>query len=188
MRSSHALTRTRTRTRRAKVELDLNRTFPEHAEFKSDEGRAALRRLLLAQATRNPQVGYTQSLNFIGAFLLLNVPEDGVLLRSGAQLTREEGAFWLLCTFTELLLPEHFTAQSGASGRRFLAEAATGHPTYPPPSLGNNPPLATTGRRWPPLAAAGHHWPPLAATGRRFTPLARRCVARHGMPPRARAV
>ena len=38
------------------VELDLNRTFPEHDAFKAEEGRASLRRLLLAQATRNPKV------------------------------------------------------------------------------------------------------------------------------------
>ena len=38
------------------MELDLNRTFPEHDAFKAEEGRASLRRLLLAQATRNPKV------------------------------------------------------------------------------------------------------------------------------------
>ena len=65
-------------------------------------------------------MGYTQSLNFVGAFLLLHLPEDGVLLRDGTHLSREEGAFWLLCTFTERLLPDHFTAQSERSGSRHL--------------------------------------------------------------------
>ncbi|KAL1524141.1 hypothetical protein AB1Y20_019050 [Prymnesium parvum] len=93
------------------VELDLTRTFPEHSAFKAEEGRRSLRRVLLAHALRNRRIGYTQSLNFIGAFLLLNMPSEGVVLRDGYRYTKEEGAFWLLCAFTELLLPEHFSAQ-----------------------------------------------------------------------------
>ena len=72
------------------MELDLGRTFPEHDYFRSDEGQASLRRLLLAHATRNPAIGYTQSLNFIGAFLLLNVPQEGIAFRGDRVIPREE--------------------------------------------------------------------------------------------------
>ena len=58
------------------IELDLPRTFPEHAQFASAEGRAALRRVLLAHARRNPAIGYTQSMNFLAAFLLIVLPEE----------------------------------------------------------------------------------------------------------------
>ena len=60
------------------IELDLPRTFPEHAVFAAEPGRASLRRVLHAHARRNPEIGYTQSLNFIAAFLLLQCPADGV--------------------------------------------------------------------------------------------------------------
>ena len=62
------------------IDLDLGRTFPEHAEFSEGggAGQAMLRRVLLAHCRRNPQLGYTQSLNFLAAMLLIAVPPDGV--------------------------------------------------------------------------------------------------------------
>ena len=92
------------------IELDLPRTFPEHAAFASADGLAALRRVLLAHARRHPAVGYAQSLNFLAAFLLLQVPPEGVALADG-HCGREEAAFWLLCAITTRLLPEHYTAE-----------------------------------------------------------------------------
>ena len=64
------------------IDLDLGRTFPEHAEFSEGggAGQAMLRRVLLAHCRRNPQLGYTQSLNFLAAMLLIAVPPDGVSL------------------------------------------------------------------------------------------------------------
>ena len=93
------------------VEIDLERTFPDHVEFQAVEGRDRLRRVLLAHGCRNPVIGYTQSLNFVAAFLLLQMPTHGATLRSGAHVGREEGAFWMLCAVTELLLPDHFTPE-----------------------------------------------------------------------------
>ena len=55
----------------------------------------ALRRILLAHAVRNPHIGYTQGLNFVGATLL-------------REASSEDDAFWLLCAITELLLPQHY--------------------------------------------------------------------------------
>ena len=60
------------------IELDLPRTFPEHLAFAAEPGRAALRRILHAHARRNSEIGYTQSLNFIAAFLFLQCPANGV--------------------------------------------------------------------------------------------------------------
>jgi hypothetical protein len=57
------------------IDLDLSRTFPDHAEFKSAHGRATLRRVLCAHCVRNPAAGYTQSLNFLAAFFLLQLPD-----------------------------------------------------------------------------------------------------------------
>jgi len=91
------------------IELDLPRTFPSQPELRTPRGKDRLRRVLLAHSRRNPQLGYTQSLNFLAALLLLQLPEH-VLLLPGVQLEREVAAFWLLCVITEQLLPEHFTA------------------------------------------------------------------------------
>ena len=79
------------------IDLDVPRTFPEHAVFASDAGQAQLRRVLVAHARRNPRLGYTQSMNFLAAFLLLQMDE--------------EGAFWMMCALTENLLPEYYTAE-----------------------------------------------------------------------------
>ncbi|KAM0888142.1 hypothetical protein ACQ4PT_028500 [Festuca glaucescens] len=63
------------------IEKDLPRTFPGHPALDED-GRNALRRLLLAYARHNPTVGYCQAMNFFAGLLLLLMPE--------------ENAFWTL--------------------------------------------------------------------------------------------
>ena len=92
------------------IELDLPRTFPAQPELRTEAGKATLRRVLMAHCRRNPALGYTQSLNFVAALLLLQLPARCPLLH-GVSMGREAAAFWLLCTITEVLLPEHFTAQ-----------------------------------------------------------------------------
>ncbi|KAJ0959645.1 putative Rab-GTPase-TBC domain-containing protein [Helianthus annuus] len=54
---------------------DLPRTFPGHPAL-NEEGRNSLRRLLLAYARHNPDVGYCQAMNFFAAMLLLMMPEE----------------------------------------------------------------------------------------------------------------
>nr|XP_043611945.1 rab GTPase-activating protein 1-like [Erigeron canadensis] len=66
---------------RKQIEKDLPRTFPGHPAL-NEEGRNSLRRLLLAYAQHNPDVGYCQAMNFFAAMLLLMMPE--------------ENAFWTL--------------------------------------------------------------------------------------------
>ncbi|CAL4908616.1 unnamed protein product [Urochloa decumbens] len=63
------------------IEKDLPRTFPGHPALDED-GRNALRRLLIAYAKHNPSVGYCQAMNFFAGLLLLLMPE--------------ENAFWTL--------------------------------------------------------------------------------------------
>ncbi|KAL6240018.1 hypothetical protein BDW75DRAFT_196747 [Aspergillus navahoensis] len=102
------------------IERDLHRTFPDNVHFKPeqtgqpnyDSGAASvivetemirsLRRVLYAFAIHNPQIGYTQSLNFItGLFLLF---------------LSEEKAFWMLHIVTSVYLPStHEISLEGAN-------------------------------------------------------------------------
>ncbi|KAL4749932.1 hypothetical protein BDW72DRAFT_204370 [Aspergillus terricola var. indicus] len=102
------------------IERDLHRTFPDNVHFKPeqtgqpslDNGAASvivetemirsLRRVLYAFAIHNPQIGYTQSLNFItGLFLLF---------------LSEEKAFWMLHIVTSVYLPStHEISLEGAN-------------------------------------------------------------------------
>mmetsp|Transcript_26585 Transcript_26585/g.67356 ORF Transcript_26585/g.67356 Transcript_26585/m.67356 type:complete len:330 (+) Transcript_26585:248-1237(+) len=66
------------------IEKDLNRTFEGVASVRIPEAEAvgALRRVLSAFAVHDPVIGYTQSMNFLAAILLI--------------LMEEERAFWTL--------------------------------------------------------------------------------------------
>eukprot|EP00494_Astrolonche_serrata_P030343 UN30610 len=69
------------------LEKDLHRTSPIHTVYKDTEATNMLRRILVAYAHRNKTIGYCQSMNFVGALLLLFMDE--------------EEAFWLLCQILE---------------------------------------------------------------------------------------
>jgi len=79
------------------IEKDLRRTFPGHALFDNENGLGQLRRVLLAYAAHNKQVGYCQSMNFITAFLLL--------------IFEEEQSFWMLTYILDDLVPPDFYGQ-----------------------------------------------------------------------------
>lgn len=104
------------------IERDLHRTFPDNLHFKpetqgADSGSSnpkfssvtvetqmieSLRRVLYAFSLHNPQVGYTQSLNFITGMLLL--------------FLTEEKAFWMLHIITSVYLPgTHEISLEGAN-------------------------------------------------------------------------
>ncbi|KAK1411836.1 hypothetical protein QVD17_32624 [Tagetes erecta] len=76
------------------IEKDLPRTFPGHPAL-NEEGRNSLRRLLLAYARHNPDVGYCQAMNFFAAMLLLMMPE--------------ENAFWTLVGMIDDYFDGYFT-------------------------------------------------------------------------------
>jgi len=77
------------------INLDIPRTFPHHPSFSTPEMQLALKNILNAYAVKNPALGYCQSLNFIGAALLLTM--------------RESDAFLMLCFIVEHLFPEYWT-------------------------------------------------------------------------------
>ena len=95
------------------IERDLNRTFPDNIYF-NDVLRnrpsstsvnnthtethmiKTLRRVLVAFAHYQPQIGYCQSLNFLAGVLLL--------------FMEEERAFWLLVILTERIIPKVHSA------------------------------------------------------------------------------
>lgn len=94
------------------IERDLNRTFPDNIYFndlitnnpvgdstdKTTETHLikSLRRVLVAFAHYQPQIGYCQSLNFLAGLLLL--------------FMEEERAFWLLVILTERIIPKVHSA------------------------------------------------------------------------------
>ncbi|KAF9893117.1 hypothetical protein FE257_012528 [Aspergillus nanangensis] len=110
------------------IERDLHRTFPDNLHFKPENADQlgasgassgssnlkpgsvtvetqmiqSLRRVLYAFALHSPQVGYTQSLNFITGMLLL--------------FLEEEKAFWMLHIITSVYLPgTHEISLEGAN-------------------------------------------------------------------------
>ncbi|KAL4810013.1 rab-GTPase-TBC domain-containing protein [Aspergillus unguis] len=102
------------------IERDLHRTFPDNIHFKPEQATQmdastdgasvvvetemirSLRRVLYAFAIHNPQIGYTQSLNFITGLFLLFLPE--------------EKAFWMLHIVTSIFLPStHEISLEGAN-------------------------------------------------------------------------
>ena len=72
----------------AVIEVDVPRTGCEEGLFEP------LRRVLLAFAAKNPDLGYCQSMNFIAAALL--------------RYCDEESSFWILCSLLEDILPEGY--------------------------------------------------------------------------------
>lgn len=84
---------------------DLPRTFATHPWLRSEEGQAALRRVLTAFSVHNPGVGYCQGLNFLAALLLTATGKD------------EETAFWLLAALVERILYPGAAAWWWSAGR-----------------------------------------------------------------------
>ncbi|ETO27866.1 hypothetical protein RFI_09266, partial [Reticulomyxa filosa] len=69
------------------MEKDLKRTFPFEEKQRNEQTIDILRNVLIAYSIRNPRVGYCQSMNILGAMLLL--------------FMEEKDAFWMLCTLVE---------------------------------------------------------------------------------------
>jgi len=85
------------------IEKDLHRTFPSSALLSTPSKTAALRKVLYAYALRNPELGYCQSMNFVGAVLLVYLSE--------------EQAFWVLCSVIEDIAPPDYYSKSMIGSR-----------------------------------------------------------------------
>lgn len=61
----------------AEIEKDTHRTFPGHATLSSDIGHRAMLKVLRAYAASDPEVGYSQGMNFLAGLFLtyLSPPE-----------------------------------------------------------------------------------------------------------------
>ena len=77
------------------IDLDLARTFPGHRLLSKPDGAAQLRRVLVAYARRDPQVGYVQGMGFVAALLLVFLEDT-------------EETFWCLASVIEWLLPADY--------------------------------------------------------------------------------
>lgn len=81
------------------IDIDIPRTFPQNIYYKdvSTEPslRPGLRRVLLAFAVQNPQIGYCQGLNYVAAIMLLVLRDD-------------HKTFWLLNALTIHLLSDYY--------------------------------------------------------------------------------
>eukprot|EP01039_Chlorochromonas_danica_P005089 gene5090-5593_t len=85
------------------IEKDLLRTFPERINEEHGITSDVLRRVLLAYALRNPNVGYCQSMNYLCALLLLHM--------------KEEHAFWTFAALIEDILPADYYTPTMIGGR-----------------------------------------------------------------------
>ena len=126
-------TATQLRQHLHQIELDVERTFPNHPEFRTDsddeenkpkcdedensetkqnkngQKLEPLRRVLIALAHAVPEIGYTQGMNFVCGWCLLVLERGG--LGSDADTSKhalEECCFWLMKSILQNVLPNYF--------------------------------------------------------------------------------
>eukprot|EP01103_Thecamoeba_quadrilineata_P013262 TRINITY_DN3628_c0_g1_i1.p1 TRINITY_DN3628_c0_g1~~TRINITY_DN3628_c0_g1_i1.p1 ORF type:complete len:901 (-),score=181.19 TRINITY_DN3628_c0_g1_i1:161-2863(-) len=89
------------------IEKDLCRSFPVPPLFTEGKDVDSLRNILRAYATRNPYIGYCQSMNILGSVMKF-VLETGGGVRGEREESGEEEGFWLLTTLCERSHPRHY--------------------------------------------------------------------------------
>lgn len=85
-------------TVRLEIDKDLHRTFPAR-RVSSPDGQEAMRGVLHAYAAFDPEIGYTQGLNFIAALLLTYIPNPAKAFGALVVLMKDRG-------LRELYLPD----------------------------------------------------------------------------------
>jgi hypothetical protein len=86
-------------TVRLEIDKDLHRTFPAYRRVSSPEGQEAMRGVLHAYAAFDPEIGYTQGLNFIAALLLTYISNPAKAFGALVVLMKARG-------LRELYLPD----------------------------------------------------------------------------------
>uniref|UniRef100_A0A7S3DLP0 Rab-GAP TBC domain-containing protein n=2 Tax=Palpitomonas bilix TaxID=652834 RepID=A0A7S3DLP0_9EUKA len=78
------------------IEIAINKDLPRTGFdfFSSEDNQVKLRRVLRAFAKRRPDIGYCQSMNFVGGFLLMHLVEAS--------------AFWTLCRIVDNIAVEYY--------------------------------------------------------------------------------
>lgn len=77
------------------IEKDLNRSLPEYAAYRTEEGIERLRNVLTAYSWKNKDIGYCQAMNIVVAALLIYMSE--------------EQAFWCLNMLCERIVPGYYS-------------------------------------------------------------------------------
>ena len=98
------------------MEVDLERTFPEHPYFQTGApGLTILRRLLRAFILDAPEIGYTQSMNYIAAYMMLvtGLHEEATSGDVAAAEAAEEDAFWLTYSLCRRAIAGYHTPDLG---------------------------------------------------------------------------
>lgn len=122
------------------ISNDLPRTFAEHPLLHTDAGELALCRLLHAFVARNPQIGYSQGLSYLAAFLLLNAHLHETLMNElqghsppmDFSANTQETVFWVFCALIEKQFPTHYndTLEGTRVDLLVLDEVSATHPGF----------------------------------------------------------
>lgn len=71
------------------ISVDIGRTFPRHVFFRDENNCASLKRLLVAYAAFDKEIGYVQGLNFIAGFMLWHSGSEVIAFSLLVALMRE---------------------------------------------------------------------------------------------------
>ncbi|KAL4430666.1 hypothetical protein ABPG75_005922 [Micractinium tetrahymenae] len=73
------------------IDKDTHRTFPGHPRLSTPEGHKALLNVLSAYALSDPEIGYTQGMNFLAGVLLTWLPSEADAFAALSLLMRQRG-------------------------------------------------------------------------------------------------